>query len=261
VSRADFAGESHRPDDPDLTAMFEQYARTGDRELRNELIVRHRWLAEHCARRLARHSVPLDDLIQVAQVGLLKAVERFDPEYGVHFATFAIPTVLGELRRHFRDATWAVKVSRRHKDLCLEIGATTGGLAQELGRKPTIDDVAGRLGLPPREVEDSLVAGAAYRARSLDRPLLGDTSDASLSDVKDLLGIDEGTTAANGVAVRAALVSLPERERTVVFLRFFEDLTQQEIADVVGVSQVHVSRLLRSALARLRTAMDKDGAG
>jgi RNA polymerase sigma-B factor len=261
VSRPASMGEEHPADDRDLEAMFERYARSGDRELRNELIVRHRWLAEHCARRFARHSVPLDDLIQVAQVGLLKAVERFDPDYGVQFATFAIPTMLGELRRHFRDATWAVKVSRRHKDLCLEIGTTTGGLAQQLGREPTVEDVAERLGVPTQEVQDSLAAGAAYRARSLDRPLFGDSTDASLTEVKDLLGIDEGTTTANGVAVRAALVSLPERERTVVFLRFFEDLTQQEIADVVGVSQVHVSRLLRSALSRLRAAMGRDGDG
>jgi len=257
VSRAG-ATESW-PEDPELTALFAEYARTGDRALRNELILRHRWLAEHCARRFARRSVPLDDLVQVAQVGLLKAIERFDPDYGVHFTTFAIPTMLGELRRHFRDATWAVKVSRRHKDLSLVIGATSGGLAQQLGRTPTVQDVAARLGLNPKEVADSLVAGAAYCSRSLDRPALGDSTDAGLTEVKDLLGIDEGMATTNSVAIRAALVSLPERERTVVFLRFFEDLTQQEIADVVGVSQVHVSRLLRSALARLRSALDMDG--
>lgn len=258
MSRLDVVGES-QPDDVDVVSLFEQYARSGDRELRNELIVRHHWLAEHCARRFARRNVPLDDLVQVAQVGLLKAVERFDPDHGVGFASFAIPTVLGELRRHFRDATWAVKVSRHHKERSLEIGAISGDLTQQLGREPTVDDIAARLGLPAGEIAESMVAGTAYRARSLDRPLLGESTDGGLTDVKDLLGIDEGTTTANGVAVRAALVSLPERERTVVFLRFFEDLTQQEIADVVGVSQVHVSRLLRSALVRLRSTVDQDG--
>jgi RNA polymerase sigma-B factor len=244
------------PSDPELSALFEQYANTGDRDLRNELILRHRWLAQQCSRRFARRSVELEDLLQVAEVGLLKAVERFDPDYGVQFATFAIPTVLGELRRHFRDATWAVGVSRRYKDLCLEVGAMTATLAQRLGRDPSVDDIAAELGVSPEEVAEAMVAGAAYQARSLDRSVFGEEHDTGDTEIKDLLGIDEAMLTSDRVAVRAALRVLPDRERRVVFLRFFEDLTQQDIADVIGVSQVHVSRLLRSALARLRATID-----
>jgi RNA polymerase sigma-B factor len=242
--------------DDEVLVLFERYARTGDRDLRNELIVRHRWLAVQCAKRFSRRSVPLDDLVQVAQVGLLKAVERFDPEFGVHFATFAVPTMLGELRRHFRDSTWAVKVSRRHKDRCLDISTANERLAQRLARLPTVDEIAAELDLRPDEIRESMSAGAAYWTTSLDRPSTGaDDTDAGLNEIRDLLGVDEGSLAASSVAIRAGLRTLPERERRVVFLRFFEELTQQEIADVIGVSQVHVSRLLRSALGLLRSIL------
>lgn len=249
--------QPRRDGEVDIDELFERYAETGDRALRNELILRHRWVAIHCVRRFAKRGVPTDDLVQVAQVGVLKAVERFDPQYGVHFATFAIPTVLGELRRHFRDATWSATVARRHKDRCLSIGAATEALAQSLGRQPSVSEIAADLGLSTDDVHEALMAGAAYRATSIDRPSTeGDSHDVSLAEVKDLLGIDEGSAAATSLAVRGAMRGLPERERCVLFLRFFEDLTQQEIADVIGVSQVHVSRLLRSSLEHLRSIFE-----
>jgi RNA polymerase sigma-B factor len=231
----------------DVNALFEEYARTNDRRLRNELVLRHRWIAVRCASRFSRRTMPFDDLVQVAQIGVLKAVERFDPSYGVQFVTFAMPTVLGELRRHFRDATWVVKVARRHKDRCLEIGIATDRLAQRLGRLPSSCEVADDLGLTVEEVREAMAVGASYRPASLDRP--GD-GELHLTDVKEL--DPDTSTADDRVAARTAMQKLPERERQIVYLRYFEDLTQQEIADVMGISQVHVSRLLRAAVQRLR---------
>ena len=231
----------------DVNLLFEEYARTNDRRLRNELVLRHRWIAVHCASRFSRRAVPFEDLVQVAQIGVLRAVERFDPDYGVQFATFAMPTVLGELRRHFRDATWVVKVARRHKDRCLDIGIATDRLAQRLGRLPSSREVAEELGVTVEEVREAMAVGASYRPASLDRP---SDDDLNLTEVKEVE--PNGSTPDDGIAARTAMQKLPERERQIVYLRYFEDLTQQEIADVMGISQVHVSRLLRAAVQRLR---------
>jgi RNA polymerase sigma-B factor len=231
----------------DVNALFEEYARTNDRQLRNELVLRHRWVAVRCASRFSRRAVPFEDLVQVAQIGVLKAVERFDPEYGVPFAAFAMPTVLGELRRHFRDATWVVKVARRHKERCLDIGIAMDRLAQRLGRLPSFREVAEELDLTVEEVREAMAVGASYRPASLDRP---SDEELNLAEVKELEP-DAGMPD-DRVAARTAMQKLPERERQIIYLRYFEDLTQQEIADVMGISQVHVSRLLRAAVHRLR---------
>jgi RNA polymerase sigma-B factor len=232
----------------DVNTLFEEYARTNDRRLRNELVLRHRWIAVRCASRFSRRAVPFEDLVQVAQIGVLRAVERFDPDYGVQFATFAMPTVLGELRRHFRDATWVVKVARRHKDRCLDIGIATDRLAQRLGRLPSSREVADELGVTVEEVREAMAVGASYRPASLDRPR---DDEPNLTEVK-ALELNATSTPDDRIAARTAMQRLPERERQIVYLRYFEDLTQQEIADVMGISQVHVSRLLRAAVQRLR---------
>jgi RNA polymerase sigma-B factor len=231
---------------------FRRWRETRERSLRNELIEEHRWVAIHCARRFAHRGEPLDDLIQVGQLGLLKAVERFDPDVGVSFASYAIPTVMGELRRHFRDATWALKVPRRVKDLHVDLGNAVDYLSGDRGRPPTPAELADHLGIRVEDVLEALEAGGAYRASPLVAPSDEDDSrregTALREDDLALAGADDR------MVVRQLLSTLPERERTIVELRFYAGLSQSEIAERVGVSQVHVSRLLRSSLAALQRA-------
>lgn len=233
---------------------FATYRRTGDRTLRNALVKDNLSLAEACARRFANRGEPLEDLEQVAMVGLVKAVERFDPKHGVPFAGFAVPTITGELRRHFRDATWALKVPRGAKDLHVQIPAAIERLRAPSGRAPTPAEIAEELGVGLDQVIDALDAGSAYRTASTDT-----TAGA--------IAASHATTRTTSPAYvqpedRLLLVSLmeqlPERERTIVGLRFFDDLSQSEIAERVGTSQVHVSRLLRKALRQMRDAHEGD---
>jgi RNA polymerase sigma-B factor len=203
---------------------FRRYRATGDRALRNELIEDHRWLALHCAKRFATKGEPLDDLIQVALLGVLKAVERYDPDFGATFATFAVPTITGELRRHFRDTTWAVHVPRRAKDLQHTVKVAVAELGQVLGRSPTVGEIAAQAGVPD------------------DVALLGDVDPR-------LDAVDAAAT------VEHLLHSLPPRERRIVELRFMNGLTQSQIAELVGVSQVQVSRLLRASLTKMYDAL------
>jgi RNA polymerase sigma-B factor len=211
----------------------------------------HQWIAVHCARRFARRGEPMDDLLQVAQLGLLKAVERFDPGYQVAFSTFAMPTVTGELRRHFRDHTWPVRVPRRVKELYLELSASIEMLSHELGRPPKIEEIAEAMRASVDEVLEAMEGGAAYRTSSLaPSPDADDDAergeDALVGEVDASL-VDADTR----VSVRDLVRELPERERKVVYLRFFEGRTQSEIAAEVGVSQVHISRIIRDTLNRL----------
>ena len=226
----------------DELAAFRQLRATGDRELRNQLTESYRGLAIALARRFERRGEPLDDLIQVALLGILKAVERFDPERGLPFATFATPTVLGELKRHFRDTTWAVKVPRDTKELHLRVGAALDTFHAEEGRAPTLRELAARLQVNEEHLIEALEAGAAYRPASLDAPVAS---------------AQGGRTEAR-LAVQRLLATLPERERTIVELRFFQDLTQSQIAERVGISQMHVSRLLRQSVATLNARLRHD---
>lgn len=238
-----------RDGDPaELVERFRRFRDSGDRRLRNDLVREHLSLAEACARRFANRGEPLDDLEQVAMVGLVKAVERFDPVKGVPFAGFAVPTITGELRRHFRDATWAIKVPRGAKDLHVKLPAAIERLSVELGHPPTPAEIAEDLGVVVDQVLDALDAGAAYRTSSTDTPE-GATA-ASYADTRNTLG--SGLAAEDRLLLQDLLESLPERERTIVYLRFFEDLSQSEIAERVGMSQVHVSRLLRQSLRALK---------
>jgi len=246
----DPARERHSEETVDQ--RFRAWRAMGDRALRNDLIEEHRWVAIHCARRFAHRGEPLDDLIQVGQLGLLKAVERFDPDVGVSFASYAIPTVMGELRRHFRDATWALKVPRRVKDLHVELGNAVDFLSSERGRPPTPADVAEHLGIRVEDVLEALEAGGAYRTAPLTPPTDDDDTRREGVALRDedmvLAGADDR------LLVRQLLATLPERERSIVELRFYGGLSQSEIAERVGVSQVHVSRLLRGSLAALQRA-------
>jgi RNA polymerase sigma-B factor len=240
------------PSDRDeIIERFVRYRATGDRRLRNELIEEHRWVAVHCARRFSNRGEPLDDLIQVGMLGVLKAAERFDPDVGVSFTTFAIPTVMGELRRHFRDTTWAVRVPRRMKDLHVEIGAAVEFLTGELQRAPKVDELAKHLGVTEDQVLETMEASGAYRAGPLTAPADDERDGPSESEAvgeidRDLVQADDRLT------VRAMLRGLAPRERRIVYLRYFDGLSQSEIAALVGVSQVHVSRLLRASIERLQ---------
>jgi RNA polymerase sigma-B factor len=242
--------------DPAVLDAFDRYRATGDRDVRNQLIQQHHWIAVHCARRFANRGEPLDDLIQVGQLGVLKAVDRFDPEIGLSFTAFAMPTVLGELRRYFRDSTWAVRVPRRIKELHVELGATVEFLTNKLGRAPRVGELASHMGVDEETVLDAIEAGNAYRSAPLVP--VGDenhvTSDAEAVGIDDeeLSGMDLR------VDVRRLLRRLQSRERRIVYLRFFEGLSQSEIAEQVGVSQVHVSRLLRASIESLRCGADDE---
>jgi len=237
-----------------LREKFVEYKRTNTRKLRNELIEAHRSLASHLARRFANRGEPFDDLLQVAYLGMLKAVERFDPDRGLEFSTFATATVEGELKRHFRDKTWSIRVPRRPQELHLRLGNAINDLSQRLKRPPRVAELATELGVSEDAVLEAMEVGGAYRSASLDaRP--GDSGD-SLT-LEDRLGtLDSGFgLAEHRVVLERLLDDLPERERTIVRLRFFEDMTQTEIAQEVGISQMHVSRLLARTLAQLRERM------
>lgn len=247
--------------DPEADAEnFRRYRASGDRALRNALIEDHRWLALHCAKRFANKGEPLDDLVQVAMLGVLKAVERFDPDYGATFATFAVPTVTGELRRHFRDTTWAVHVPRRAKDLQHTVKVATEDLNQILGRSPTVPEIASQAGVPVEEVLDALEAARCYRKTPL--ATAGDADrDGDSDDITTLGEDDRGMDAVDATqTVERLLAELPPRERRIVELRYMQGLTQSHIAELVGVSQVQVSRLLRSSLAKMNGALN-DPAG
>lgn len=234
----------------EIAERFRALRSTGDRNLRNALIEDHRWIAIQCARRFAKRGEPLDDLIQVAQLGLLKAVERFDPDFGVSFSTFAMPTVTGELRRHFRDGTWALRVPRRDKELHLDMTAAVEALTSQLRRAPRLDEIAEWMKVSIDDVHHALEAGMAYRASSLN-PRVDDEEGAPDGST---VGVDDAglASAEVRVAVRRLMAELPARERRILFLRFFEGRTQSEIAEQVGMSQVHVSRLLRSSMETLK---------
>lgn len=235
--------------EPTDRELFADYHAHRDEAIRNRVVERYAGLAVGLSRRFEHRGVPLDDLVQIAHIGVLKAVERFDPAQGAKFTTFATPTVLGEIKRYFRDKTWAVRVPRSAKDLHIQVAPAVGELHRLLHRSPTIAEIAEHLGSSEESVLQAMEAGAAYRSDSIDdQP--GEDDRPSL--VSRLGAPDaELERAATRVSVRTLMAELPERERSIVYLRYFEDLTQAEIADRVGLSQVHVSRLLRQALARL----------
>ncbi|MFI8072575.1 MULTISPECIES: RNA polymerase sigma factor SigF [unclassified Streptomyces] len=219
-------------------------------ELRNRLVRMHLPLVEHLARRFRNRGEPLDDLTQVATIGLIKSVDRFDPDRGVEFSTYATPTVVGEIKRHFRDKGWAVRVPRRLQELRLALTTATAELSQQHGRSPTVHELAEKLAISEEEVLEGLESANAYSTLSLDVP---DTDDESPA-VADTLGSED--EALEGVEYRESLKplleDLPPREKRILLLRFFGNMTQSQIAQEVGISQMHVSRLLARTLAQLR---------
>jgi RNA polymerase sigma-B factor len=215
---------------------------------RARLVEMHLPLVRYFARRYANRGEPLDDLLQAGAVGLVKAVDRFDPERGLEFSTYAAPTILGEIRRHFRDRTWAVHVHRGLQELTSLVTRTVTDLTQQLNRSPSVAEICERVGQPEEKVLEALDCAAAYTADSLEAPIgedlvLGDTlgsEDGGLDDVE----LHESLT--------PALARLPERERKILQMRFYGNMTQSQIAAKLGISQMHVSRLLSRTLAKLR---------
>jgi RNA polymerase sigma-B factor len=235
--------------------LLERY-RAGETAARDELVERFLPLARQLARRYQRGNEPLDDLVQVASIGLVKAVDRFDPERGTAFSSYAVPTILGELKRYFRDAGWAVHVPRGMQERVMMVNKSVSKLSIELGRSPTAGEIATDVGEDLEVVLEALEAAIAYDAVSLDTPRTseeedGDTYADTVGFVDERFELIEYTSAI-GPTMRA----LPTRDRLVLKLRFEEDLTQLEIAERIGVSQMHVSRLIRRALHRLRTVAD-----
>ncbi len=229
-------------------------ARRGDRQARETLIAEHLPLARALARRYRRGGEPLDDLVQVASLGLIKAVDRFDPERGHSFSTFAQPTIVGELLRHFRDTGWGVHVARGTQELALSVRSAAEAIEAETGRAPTPRQLAERTGASLEAVVEALGALSNRTALSLAAPTGGhDDGGGSETTIADTLGSDDdGYDRAEARALLGSAVRcLPERERTILRLRFVDDLTQSEIAAEIGVSQMQISRLLRQSLERL----------
>ncbi len=236
-----------------VRALFAEFAATRDPALRDQLVRAHLGLAEFLARRFANRGEPLDDLIQVASLALVKAVSRFDPDRGIEFSTYATHTIVGELKRHFRDRGWAIRAPRRMQELYLRLGETVATLGQQLGRSPTIAELATELEVSEEDILEALEAGQAYRFVSLDAPAPSEAADEPLGA---RLGAEDAELAGaeRRVDLAPLLATLPPRERMIVHLRFFDGLTQSEIAHRLGISQMHVSRLLARSVAQLRTA-------
>jgi RNA polymerase sigma-B factor len=239
-----------------LRRRFDDYRATGDRDIRDELIEAHLRLAIHLARRFDARGVPFDDLVQVASVGLLKAVERFEPERGLEFSTFATPTIIGELKRHFRDKGWSVRVPRRIQELHVRLNTLVNDLTLSLGRSPSISELAEAARASEEDVLEALEASQAYRSTSLDQP-----TDGTQGSLADALGTeDRGPVHVdNELVVERLLRALPPREQLMVRLRFYDELTQSEIATRLGISQMHVSRLLARCLDQMRSRLKAEG--
>ena len=245
----------------ELRQRFVDYRATRDRAIRDELIEAHLRLAEHLARRFANRGVATDDLIQVASLGLVKAVERFEPERGLEFSTFATPTIVGELKRHFRDKGWSVRVPRHVQELHVELNTLVSNLTQRLGRSPTITELATAAHTSEEDVLEAMEAAQAYRSASLDAPAL-----VSEEDMRGLSGQVGGADDAmflteNRIVLKDLLATLPKRERLMLHLRYFEGMTQSQIAERLDISQMHVSRLLAKSLRRLRERAEETGLG
>ena len=241
----------------ELERLFAR-TRRGDAAARTALIERFLPLAQRLARRYARSSEPVDDLVQVASMGLVKAVDRFDGDRGLSFTTYAVPTILGELKRHFRDTSWSVHLPRSLLERALAVQQTEALLADRLGRSPRVIDLAQEAGLSIEQVLEALDAARAHQALSLDAPQ--ETADGERECLAATIGgADEGYELVEcGATIEANLRHLSARERRVLELRFGQEMTQSQIAERIGVSQMQVSRIIRAALQRLRDLAEQE---
>jgi RNA polymerase sigma-B factor len=236
--------------DRNVDALLIAYHRDGDEDAREQALVELMPLARAVASRYTGRGEPFEDLVQVGTLGLIKAVDRFDVDRGVEFSSYAVPTIVGEIRRHFRDKAWAMHVPRRLKELSVRLSRVLDDLTTELGRSPTVAELAAAVGVEEEEVIDALDSAQAYSTRSLEAPF----DDEGVEGLGDRLGVEERgyDEIEDGSLVTAGLDTLDDRERRIVELRFFDEMTQSQIAAELGISQMHVSRLLRRALETMR---------
>ena len=227
------------------------------RTARDGLVHLHMPLVEHCARRFRNRGEPLEDLVQVGTIGLIKAVDRFETDRGVEFSTYATPTIIGEIKRYFRDKGWAIRVPRRLQELRMQIGTATSELTQQLGRSPTPRELAEVIGCSVEEIVEGIESSNAYSTLSLDA---SEDSEDGPPSMLAMLGVDDAGLEHVEVreSIKPLLAGLGEREKRILLLRFFKNMTQSQIADEIGVSQMHVSRLLSRTLEQLRTSLEAD---
>lgn len=258
-SRAVENGPDERLSRERLRQAFAEFAVSREPKLREELVVAHLKLVRYLAVRFANRGEALDDLIQVGTVGLIKAIDRFDVERKVEFTTYATPTIVGEMKRHFRDKGWAVKVPRRLQELNLAVNRAVERLSIELGRAATIADIAKALGVSDEEIIEAQELGQAYNLLSLDTEMAAD-GEAKAATLMDYVGAEdlELGLLEDKANLERAFVVLDKRERIIVYLRFYENVSQAEIASRLRVSQMHVSRLQARALAKLRRFLKVD---
>jgi RNA polymerase sigma-B factor len=258
---AGIGSDSEGPEDPqararETDALFRRLASRGEDAVRAELIERFLPLARQLARRYQRVNEPLDDLVQVASIGLVKAVDRFDLDRGVAFSSYAVPTILGELKRYFRDSGWAVHVPRGVQERAMQVDRAVKELSGRLGRSPSVDEVAEQLDASPEDILEAMEAGLAYEAMSLDAQRAG--ADAEGDTFADGIGVEDERfdLVEYEATIEPTLKALPKRDQVVLHLRFAQDMTQSQIAERIGVSQMQVSRLIRRALSRLRAVAE-----
>ncbi|GAA4733395.1 hypothetical protein GCM10023350_16150 [Nocardioides endophyticus] len=224
---------------------------------REDLVHLHLPLVEHCARRFRNRGEPLEDLVQVGTIGLIKSVDRFDTDRGVEFSTYATPTIIGEIKRYFRDKGWAIRVPRRLQELRMQIGTASAELTQSLGRSPTPRELAEAIGCTVEEIIEGIESSNAYSTLSLDA---SDDSDDGAASMLDAIGIDDEGLEHVEIreSIKPLLDRLAPREKKILLLRFFKNMTQSQIAEEIGVSQMHVSRLLNRTLEQLRTSLEEE---
>jgi RNA polymerase sigma-B factor len=245
------------------TALFTAMQATDDPDeaaaLRSELVELHLPLAEYLARRFGNRGEPHEDLVQVATIGLIKAIDRFDLERQVAFSTYATPTIVGEIKRHFRDRGWTIRVPRRLQEIQALINQAVSDLGQELGRSPTVSELATRVGMSEEEILEGLESANAYSPLSLDAP---DPSGEVGAVIEQLGDYDDALDAVvDRETVKPLLDQLDARSKRILLLRFFRNMTQSQIAEELGISQMHVSRLLSRTLADLRKALEDQPTG
>lgn len=223
---------------------------------RDSLVHLHLPLVEHCARRFRNRGEPFEDLVQVGTIGLIKSIDRFDSDRGVEFSTYATPTIIGEIKRYFRDKGWAIRVPRRLQELRMQIGAASAELTQNLGRSPTPRELAESIGVTVEEIVEGIESSNAYSTLSLDAT---DDSDDGTATMLDAIGVDDEGLEHVEIreSIKPLLDRLDAREKKILLLRFFKNMTQSQIAAEIGVSQMHVSRLLNRTLVQLRTSLEQ----
>ena len=238
--------------------LFRLYKEEGDEEAREQLIVNHLNLVRFLASKFKNRGEPLDDLIQVGNIGLIKAIDRFEPSRGLEFTTYATPTILGEIKRHFRDKGWSVRVPRRLQELSAKVNKATEYLTKELRRSPSVEEIADYLGATVEEVLEAMESSSAYSSVSLEAGNPGDEDAPSILDRYASEDEDLGS-ADDRMVIEDTIKDFSPREQEIIRLRFLQGMTQVEIADKLGISQVQVSRLLRKTLKKIQEKIDPDG--